>query len=253
MEELKPKGKIEDIHSFWFKGGYPEPWTRKEARFHAAWMNQYVGTYLFRDVARLFPGINETRFRMFVQLLAGISGTIINYSEMARALGVSQPTVRDYFEIAHGTFLWRNVHAYTRNAMKRILKHPKGYFRDSGLLHYLLRIPDVDSLLAHPGMGRSWEGMVIEEIIRGLNCLGTGFDYYFYRTGGAAEVDLILEGDFGLVPVEVKYSQSVPMKHLRGIKDFIMERDCKYGIVINNDEVQRLYDEKIIGIPFACL
>ena len=253
IEQLKPYGKLKNIHSFWFKGGYPEPWIKKDEKFHATWMNQYISTYLYRDVARLFPGINETRFRMFVQLLAGISGNIINYSDMARSLGVSQPTVRDYFEIAHGTFLWRNIPAYTRNSMKRIVKHPKGYFRDSGLLHYILRIPDLDGLLIHPGMGRSWEGMVIEEIIRGLNGLGTGFDYYFYRTGAASEVDLVLEGDFGLIPIEIKHAQTVPLKQLRGLKDFILERNCQYGIVINNDEAPRLYNEKIIGIPFAYL
>ncbi|MBN1847898.1 MAG: ATP-binding protein [Deltaproteobacteria bacterium] len=253
IEQLKPHGKLKDIHTFWFKGGYPEPWVKKDERFHSTWMNQYIDTYLYRDVARLFPGINELRFRMFVQLLAGISGNIINYSDMARSLGVSQPTVRDYFEIADGTFLWRNIPAYTRDSVKRLIKHPKGYLRDSGLLHHILRIPDLDGLLTHPGMGRSWEGMVIEEMIRGLNSLGVGFDYYFYRTGAAAEVDLILEGDFGLIPIEIKHAQTVPLKQLRSLKDFILERKCNYGIVINNDEVPRMYNEKIIGIPFAYL
>jgi predicted AAA+ superfamily ATPase len=161
--------------------------------------------------------------------------------------------VRDYFEIAHGTFLWRNVPAYTKNAIKRIVKHPKGYLRDSGLLHYLMRIPDMDSLLSHPGMGKSWEGMVVEEIIRGLNCLGSGFDYYYYRSGGGAEIDLLLEGDFGLIPFEIKYAQKVSSRQLRGLKDFIEERKCRLGVVINNDEYPRLYDEKIISIPFSCL
>jgi predicted AAA+ superfamily ATPase len=252
LEALKPRNRLEDIHDFWFRGGYPEPWIKHNERFRSLWMNQYVGTYLYRDVARLFPGINENRFRMFVQLLAGISGTVINYSEVGRSLGVSQPTTRDYFEIAHGTFLWRNIPAYSQNAVKRVVKHPKGYLRDSGLLHYLLSIPNIDSLLAHPIMGKSWEGMVVEEIIRGLNCLGSGFEYYYYRTGGGAEVDLILEGDFGLVPIEIKYSQKVSSKQLRGLKDFIKERKCRFGIVINNDEYPRLYDDKIIGIPFAC-
>jgi predicted AAA+ superfamily ATPase len=253
LKELKPHSKVKDVHDYWFRGGYPEPWIKNSGRFRSVWMNQYVGTYLLRDVARLFPGINENRFRMFVQLLAGISGTVINYSNVARSLGVSQPTIRDYFEIAHGTFIWRNIPAYTKNAVKRIVKHPKGYLRDSGLLHYLLRISGMDSLLAHPSMGQTWEGMVIEEIIRGLNCLGVGFDYYYYRTGGGAEVDLILEGDFGLVPVEIKYSQTIPLKQLKSLRDFVKERKCKFGIVINNDEMPRLYDHNIIGIPFACI
>lgn len=253
LEELKPRGRVKDIHEFWFRGGYPEPWLKSNAQFHSAWMNQYVGTYLFRDVARLFPGINENRFRRFIQLLSGISGTVINYADVARSLGVSQPTVRDYFDIAHGTFIWRNIPAYTKNAIKRIIKHPKGYLRDSGLLHYLLRIPNLEGLLAHPGMGQSWEGMVIEEIIRGLNCLGTGFDSFYYRTGGGAEIDLILEGEFGLIPIEIKYAQTVPPQQIRGLKDFIGERKCRMGVVVNNDEGPRLYDENVIGIPFACL
>ena len=253
INELRPKGEITDVHDFWFKGGYPEPWTRDSERFHDLWMNQYIGTYLYRDVTRLFPGINENRFRTFVQVLAGISGNVINYSDAARSLGVSQPTVRDYFQIAHGTFLWRTIPAYTRNVMKRVVKHPKGYLRDTGLLHYLQRIPDMDSLLTHPGMGRSWEGMVTEEIIRGLNALGVNFDYYFYRTGGGAEVDLVLEGDFGLVPIEIKHGQAISQRQLRGLKDFIKEQKCRFGLVINNDEDVHQYDDTVFGIPFSHL
>jgi uncharacterized protein len=253
VQELKPLGNIRDVHEFWFRGGYPEPWLKQNRRFHSLWMNQYVGTYLYRDVANLFPGINENRFRMFVQILAGFSGNVINYSHVARSLGVSQPTIRDYFDIADGTFLWRTIPSYTRNTLKRIVKHPKGYLRDSGLLHYLLRVPDVDLLSTHPMMGRSWEGFVIEEIIRGLNSTGKGFDCYYYRTGGGAEVDLVLEGEFGLIPIEIKYGQTVPAKQLRSIKDFVKEQHCPFGLVINNDECARLYDERIAGIPFACL
>jgi len=253
LNELKPLGSIRDVHEFWFRGGYPEPWLKKTKRFHSVWMTQYVGTYLYRDVARLFPGINENRFRLFVQILAGISGNVINYSDVARSLGVSQPTVRDYFEIADGTFLWRTIPAYTRNTLKRIVKHPKGFFRDSGLLHYLLRIPDVDLLSTHPIMGRSWEGFVFEEIIRGLNATGAGFDCYYYRTGAGAEVDLVLDGEFGLIPIEIKYTQTVPSKQLRALKDFIKDQNCPFGLVINNDECPRLYDDQIAGIPLACL
>lgn len=253
VHELTMLGDIRDVHDFWFRGGYPEPWLKQNKRFHSTWMNQYVGTYLYRDVAKLFPGINENRFRQFIQILAGVSGNVINYSDVARSLGVSQPTVRDYFQIADGTFLWRTIPAYTRNPLKRTVKHPKGYLRDSGLLHYLLRIPDLDLLVTHPVMGRSWEGLVIEEIIRGLNATGIGFDYYYYRTGGGAEVDLVLEGEFGLIPFEIKYNQTVPAKQLRALKDFIQEQSCPFGVVINNDERPRMLDDRIAGIPLACL
>lgn len=252
-ESIAPADHLAEAHDYWFRGGYPEPWLKSDRRFHSLWMNQYIGTYLYRDLARLFSGLNETRFRTFLQILAGISGTVINYSEVARALGVSAPTVRDYFRIAHDTFIWRHLPAFTRDAVKRVVKHPKGYFRDTGLLHYLLRVPTLDDLLAHPAMGRSWEALVIEEVIRGLNASGVGFDYFYYRTGGGAEVDLVLEGEFGLVPVEIKYTPAVPPRGLKSLKSFVQERGCRLGIVINNDERPRRYDEQIVGIPFSAI
>ena len=253
VRDLKPKANIKQAHTYWLQGGFPEPWTKQNKRFRSLWMNQYLGTYIMRDILRLFPKINENRFRTFVRLLTGISGTVINYSQMARSLGVSQPTVRDHFEIIHGTFLWRNIPSYTKDSVKRIVKHPKGYFRDSGLLHFLMRISDLDTLFAHPQMGNSWEGMVIEEIIRGFHSLGEGFDYYYYRTSSGAEIDLVIEGSFGLIPVEIKSSQTVQKRQLKSLKNFIKEKQCNYGLVINNDESPRLYDENIAAIPFTHL
>jgi predicted AAA+ superfamily ATPase len=253
FEALKPRGDLKAVHDYWFRGGYPEPWIKGASRFRELWMDQYVRTYLFRDVARLFPGLDQNKFRLFLQMLGGLSGTIINYSDVARALGVSAPTVRDYFEIAHGTFVWRRIPPYEKNAMKRIVRHPKGHLRDSGLLHYLLRIPDARTLAGHPQVGRSWESMVVEEIIRQLTCAGASFDYYFYRTAAGAEVDLVLEGDFGLVPVEIKHTQAIDPRKLRSLKDFVQERRCRMGLVINNDLTPRLYDENILGLPFNYL
>lgn len=158
------------------------------------------------------------RFRRFLELLGGLSGRVINYAETARALNVSQPTARDYFDIAHGTFVWRRVGAFTGDAMKRIVKHPRGYLRDSGLLHSLLRIPDRAALLSHPQMGASWEGMVVEEILRQLAALGASVEYSHYRTSGGAEVDLVLRGDFGLVAVEVKHGSDVDARVLRPLE-----------------------------------
>ena len=245
-------GILRTQHDHWFRGGYPEPWLKNNPRFSKLWMENYIQTYLHRDIQQLFPGLNRQKFQLFLQMLSNLSGTIINYSNVARTLGVSQPTVRDYFNIAHGTFIWRHIPSYQKNAGKRIVKHPKGYLRDSGLLHFLLHLQGINDLMAHPVMGHSWEGMVIEEILRGLNALGVSYDYFHYRTGGGAEVDLILEGEFGLVPVEIKYGQTVKGRELRGIKGFLKEHDCRYGLVINNDERVSLYDSNLIGVPFAC-
>lgn len=240
---------VTEIHRYWFRGGYPEPWVRGTDRFHRAWMEGYSQTYLQRDVARLFPGLNADAFRMFLQLLAGLSGTIVNYSDVARALSVSQPTVRQYFRIAHGTFLWRHLPAYSGKTTKRTVRHPRGYLRDSGLLHHLLRIADLDTLLSHPRMGASWEGMVIEQILRGLSARGVPFEASFYRTQGGAEVDLVLEGRFGVIPVEVKYGQSIRERSLRSVGDFVREHDCPFGLVVHAGEDVRRLDERLLGVP----
>jgi hypothetical protein len=246
-----PTNELQAIHQYWFRGGYPEPWVKNTERFTRLWMQNYIKTYLERDIIRLFPGIARQKFKLFLQMLCHLSGTIINYSDVARTLGISPPTARDYFEIAHGTFIWRKILPYERNAQKRIIKHPKGYLRDSGLLHHLLHLTQQKDILAHPSLGQSWEAMVIENLLRELSALGVSHEYFYYRTSGGAEVDLVLEGDFGLVPIEIKYGQKVTPQGLRSLGDFVKERSCPYGMVINNDERIRQYDNTIIGIPFG--
>jgi hypothetical protein len=253
IDGLKPRGTLTRAHEFWFRGGFPEPWLHPSPAFRTHWVEQYIQTYLFRDVKRLFPGLDDVRFRRFLEMLGGLSGRVLNYAEVARALGVSQPTAHDYFDIAHGTFVWRTIPAFTRDVVKRVVKHPKGYLRDSGLLHALLRVPDVDALLSHPQMGASWEGMVVEEVLRQLGALGVAHDYSYYRTGAGAEVDLVLEGGFGRVAVEIKHTSSVGGRDLRALRDFVIEHKARVGVVINNDLVARQYDDKLIGVPFACL
>jgi len=253
IDGLAARGSLAFVHEFWFRGGYPEPWIKSDETFRSHWMEQYVQSYLFRDVKRLFPGLDELRFRRFVELLGGLSGHVLNFAEVARALEVSQPTARDYFEIAHGTFIWRMIPAHSRDALKRVVKHPRGYLRDSGLLHSLLRIPDEDALLSHPQMGPSWEGMVIEEVIRQLNVLGTGHQYAYYRTGGGAEVDLVLEGNFGRIAVEIKHTSTVGGRDLRGLRDFVAAHKARLGVVINNDVAPRIYEDRIVGVPFTFL
>lgn len=249
--EIKEEIPVSKTHAYWFKGGYPEPYLKNSHRFSKLWMQNYVRTYLDRDIRRLFPSLNFQKYRLFLQMLSNLSGTIINYSRVARALSVSQPTARDYFMIAHGSYIWRMIPPYEKNPGKRISKHPKGILRDTGLLHFMLHQYSLQDLYAHPAMGQSWEAMVIEDILKNLNALGISFDYYYYRTGGGAEVDLILEGEFGLLPVEIKFSQNVSSRELRGLKDFIREKQCPYGVVINNNDKITLYTENIIGIPFS--
>lgn len=132
-------------------------------------------------------------------------------------------------------------------------KHPKGYLRDSGLLHRLLRIADIEQLAAHPMLGRSWEGMVVDTLLRGFEHAGIEVSAHHYRTRGGAEIDLILEGAAGPLPVEIKMTQPSDRRALRALADFVTAHNCPFGLVINNDEKPRQLDERIFAIPAGSL
>ena len=244
---------LDDLHHYWFRGGYPEPWVKNSPRFTSLWMQNYIQTYMNRDIVSLFPALDRNKYQLFLHMLASLSGQVINYANVARALGVSQPTAKSYFQIAHGTFIWRHIPAFGKQAEKRISKHPKGYLRDTGLLHFMLHLNSLDDLLQHPGMGFSWESMVIETMMRNFNALGIDCSCSHYRTNGGAEVDIILEGEFGMLPVEIKYGQTVQARQLRSLRDFIREQGCRLGLVVCNIERVTQLDDQIIAVPFGCL
>ncbi|MEZ5449980.1 MAG: DUF4143 domain-containing protein [Thiolinea sp.] len=207
-------------------------------------MDNYLSSYLDRDIRRLFPRLNLQNYRRFLSLLAQFSGHQLNMSEMARALEVSVSTVRDYLDIVHQTFLWRNLLPYVHNSLKKVQKANKGFFRDSGILHHLLRINELEQLLLHPVAGFSFESFVSEEIIRGLQAtLATRLEFSYYRTIDKAEVDLVIEGDFGTIPVEIKLSATVAQRSLRSLDSFIRDTDCAYGLLINRGKRVELLGE----------
>ena len=251
-----PNLSVQQVRQYWFAGGYPEPWLNSSEVFRQLWQRNYIDSYLMRDIGALFPSLNRDRFRQFVALLSQHSGNLLNNADIARNLGVSEPTVRDWLAIAHDTYVWRHIPAWDRSATKQLVKHPKGYLRDSGLLHRLLRIADAELLTTHPVAGKSWEGMVVETLLRGFGNAGIEVKPFHYRTRGGAEIDLILEGSFGpatCLPVEIKLNQQGDKRALRSLSEFVLAHDCPVGLVINNDERARWLDDRILAIPAACL
>lgn len=236
----------------WLQGGFPEPLIEGEGQgdFYQQWMEQYIINYVGRDIRALFPRLNIHNFRRFLTLLAQFSGHQINMSDMARVLEVSVPTVKDYLDIIHQTFLWRNLPPYTKNPLKKVQKAQKGFFRDQGILHYLLKITGLDSLLLHPVAGFSFESFVIEEIIRGFQAtMATQMEFSYYRTIDKSEIDLVIEGNQGVVPVEIKLGSSMQRLALRGMENFLADTGSAYGILINRGKRVELLTEKIIQIP----
>lgn len=242
----------DQVYEHWLLGGYPEPRIKglRTPEFHGLWMDGYFTDYMDRDISRLFSGINRHAFRRLLQSLAFHSGHILNRSELARAIEVSSPTVRQYLDILHHTFIWRNLQSFEKNGLKKVQKMPKGFFRDSGILHHLLKLAAVDDLLVHPAAGGSFEGWIMEEVIRGFQCtMASGLDFYHYRTRDRSEVDLIIEGSFGLLPVEIKLGHRVHKKGLSGLKNFMRDTGAGLGIVINNGDKMEALDEGILQIP----
>jgi len=252
LGDLTPGMTLEEMYAQWRLGGYPEPRIkgRTVPEFHGLWMDEYFGDYIRRDIQRLFPRISPHTFRLFIQTLSNHSGSLINRSEIARALEVSSVTAKEYLEILHNTFVWRNLRSFDKNALKKVQKMPRGFFRDTGLLHHLLKIRDLDQLLVHPTAGPSFESFVTEEIVRGFQCtMATGLDFYFYRTRDKSEVDLILEGNFGLIPIEVKLGHSVTRRTLTGLRNFLEDTGAGFGLLVNNSEKIEFLADNIIQVP----
>ncbi len=252
LQKLKPVIDLAQSLLVWHKGGFPEPLieSEREEDFYNLWMENYIQDYLTRDIRGLFPKLNIHNFRRFLILLAQFSGHQLNMSDMARALEISVSTVKDYLDIIHQTFIWRNLEPYVKNSLKKVQKAKKGFFRDQGLLHYLLRIKNLDDLLLHPVAGFSFESFVIEEIIRGFQTtMAAGLEYNYYRTIDKSEVDLVVEGFFGVFPIEVNLNSLVNRRSLRALENFISDMNADFGLLINRSQKLELLSEKIIQIP----
>ena len=250
--QLRTRQDLNCTMHVWFRGGFPEPLIESEKNldFHLQWMENYIMNYVSRDIRMLFPRLNIHNFRRFLTLLAQFSGHQLNMSDMARSLEVSVSTIKDYLDIIHQTFLWRNLAPYTKNSLKKVQKAKKGFFRDQGLLHYFLKINDLDSLLIHPVAGFSFESFVIEEIIRGLQAtMATQLEFNYYRTIDKSEIDFVIDGSFGPIPIEIKLNSIVNRTALRGLKNFLTDTKANYAILINRGKRIELLTDKIIQIP----
>lgn len=242
------------VQKLWFYGGYPEPVLCDDTQRHAVWMKNYRDTYLNRDIAKLFPKLNRQSYRRFLTMLCQLSGTIVNKSQVGRAVEASESTIRDYLEIVDGTYIWRILNSYEASVAKSITKMPKGYIRDSGLLHYLLGISNPDALKSNPIVGASFEGFVCEELVKGLEASNiTNWSMQYFRTRGGVEVDLIIEGPFGVLPIEVKYGSTVKRSGLKSLIAFVKNNNLPVGLLINQGEKVERITPEIVQVPVGWL
>ena len=194
------------LRSLWLRGGFPDSYLASSDKLSKAWRRDFITTYLQRDIPDLGPAIATETLRRFWTMLAHLSGGLLNRSTLARSLDVNATTISRYLDLMVDLLLVRQLKPWHGNLGKRLVKSPKIYVRDSGVLHALLAIDTREQLLGHPKLGDSFEGFVIEQV---LAVAPTDVSASFYRTAAGAEIDLILEFGIERWAIEIKHS-SVP-------------------------------------------
>jgi predicted AAA+ superfamily ATPase len=240
----------EELDRLWARGGFPESFLAQDEETSLRWRRDFVRTYLERDIPQLGPRIPAETLRRLWTMLAHSQGGLLNAAQLARGLGVSGATVGHYLDLMVDLLLVRRLAPRLSNAGKRLVRSPKVYVRDSGLVHALLGLVDKEAVLGHPVAGASWEGMAIENLIA---VAGEQAESSFYRTSGGAEVDLVLRWPDGREwAVEVK--RSLAPKLERGLRSALADIEPERSFVVYpGTERYRLGPETwAIGLPDLC-
>ena len=229
----------------WLRGGFPLSYTARSEADSLAWRKQFLQTFLERDIPQLGMAIPALALQRFWSMVAHYHGQIWNGAELARALAVSEPTVRRYLDLLTGVFMVRQLPPWHENLGKRQVKSPKVYVRDSGLLHALLGVATQRDLEGHPKVGASWEGYAIEEIIKARKPDGA----YFWATHSGAELDLLLFVKGKRIGVECKRVDAPTLTASMRIAMTDLKLD-ELHVVYPGDQQYRLA-ERVEATPLA--
>jgi predicted AAA+ superfamily ATPase len=204
LEDELPKVPLDRL---WCRGGYPEGGVRAPARY-PRWQQNYLSLLAQRDLPNWGLPAKPQMTQRLLRMLAAVHGQLWNASQIAQSLGLSFQTVNSYMDYLVGAFLIRRLLPYQANLTKRLVKSPKVYWRDSGLLHALLNVADEDDLLGRPWVGASWEGFVIEQVLGALRWHDREVEPFFLRTNDQYEIDLILDFGKSVWAIEVKLTSA---------------------------------------------
>ena len=205
-----PHAGAGDVQRLWFRGGFPNSYLETSDAESMEWLEMLIRTYLERDIPQLGFHIPSSRLRRLWTMVAHLQGEPLNYSKLGANLEIDGKTVTHYLDILVDLLLLRRLNPWHENVKKRLVKSPRFYIRDNGILHRLLGIADYDGLLSNPVLGKSWEGFVIENI---ASILPNRVEVYYYRTSSGAEIDLILKiSSRDLWAVEIKYGSAPKIK-----------------------------------------
>ncbi len=222
--ELNPFGINEmpsnlNYKDLWLKGGFPISLLSGDKDFRMVWFSSFIKTYLERDLPLLGLKTQPLQIERLWKIIASLNGNLLNYSDISKSLGVASNTVKTYIDFLENAFLIRRIYPYSTNLQKRIVKSPKIFIRDTGILHHIYKIYDISEVLGNIIAGNSWEGFIIQQIIQELqDC----YEFNFYRTHQGSEIDLVLiKGLIPEVSLEIKLTSNpvISKGNMLAIKD----------------------------------
>jgi len=219
---------IKELDKLWIRGGFPKSFLAKTDESSFTWRQDFIRTFLERDIPNLGLKIPTKSLRRFWIMLSHYHGQIFNASEIGNSLSISDNTAKRYLDILSGTFLIRQLQPWFYNTKKRLIKRPKIYFRDTGILHALLSLENYIDVSRHPKLGASWEGFALEQIIERLNLHEE--DVFFWGVHAGAELDLVFQKHGELRGIEMKYSDAP--KITRSMNSAIKELSLKHLWII---------------------
>jgi uncharacterized protein len=241
------------LDRLWIRGGFPDSFLAASDPISLRWRQDFIRTYLERDIPQLGPRIPAETLRRLWTMFAHHQGGLLNAAQLARGLGVSATTIAHYLDLMVDLLLVRRLPPHLPNVGKRLIRSPKVYVRDSGLLHALLGLADKEAVLGHPIAGPSWEGMAIENILAAAGTGGRRVQASFYRTSHGAEIDLVLSWPSGEEwAVEIKRSLAPTVE--RGFHSALADLRPERALVVYPGQERYRIGPSIeaIGVAGAC-
>jgi predicted AAA+ superfamily ATPase len=234
----------------WWRGGLPPLYDLDNEQQRLTWLQSYLQTLLERELPLIGVRVPARRLLRFWTMLSYVHGQLLNVSMLAKSLELSPTAISNYLDILEGVLLIRRLQPYYVNIRKRLVKSPKVYIRDSGLLHRLAGLNDEKSLEIWPNRGNSFEGLVIEELISAASNSLTGPRFFFYRTQAGAEVDLLIQVGQHIWPIEIKLGIDVRQYDTAGLRHCMEDLNLNRGFIITRGENSRSLGRAIYTLPW---
>ena len=253
--ENLPKPPVLPVLPLIWRGGYPGIIEFPDRLIPGYWQS-YLQTYIERDIRTVANIGSLQTFGNFMGLLAALSGQEINHMQLGRELGIDRKTALAWTEIAQATYQWISIPAFSRNAVKKIAGKSKGYFTDTGFICYLQRIGSPEALQNHPLKGSLFETYIIMEIVKSFQDWPISPNLYHFRTYSGAEVDLILELNGVLYPIEIKMKSNPSKRDVKGFESFkacFPTENIRKGLLICSSETIQPLSEEVIAVPWTLL